>query len=61
MSDSKSQKIDSPCVGICQYNSEEICTGCFRTAEEISQWVTISSDEREKIMDELDTRMEKLF
>ena len=61
MSDSKSQEIDSPCVGICQYNNEEYCIGCYRTAEEISQWITISADEREKIMDELDARMEKLF
>ena len=61
MSNPKIKEIDSPCVGICQYNDEEVCIGCFRTAEEISQWTTISDEERDKIIGELDTRMGKLF
>ena len=61
MADVKSEEISSPCVGICQYNKEEVCSGCFRTADEISQWTTISDSEREKITNELDARMEKLF
>ena len=58
---SKIEVINSPCVGVCQYNNEEVCSGCFRTVDEISKWTTISNDEREKIMGELDSRMEKLF
>ena len=61
MTDIKIKEIISPCVGVCQYNNEEVCSGCFRTAEEISQWTTISDSEREKIMSQLDARMEKLF
>mgnify|MGYP001373311928 CR=1 FL=1 len=61
MADDKIKEINSPCVGVCQYNNEEVCSGCFRTVDEISKWTTISNDEREKIMGELDSRMEKLF
>tara|TARA_B100000780_G_scaffold272797_1_gene235496 strand:+ start:636 stop:821 length:186 start_codon:yes stop_codon:yes gene_type:complete len=61
MADVKSKEIESPCVGICQYNDEELCIGCFRTAQEISEWSISSDEKREKIMGELDTRMEKLF
>ena len=61
MTNSKIKEISSPCIGVCQYNNEEVCSGCFRTLEEISQWTKISDVEREKIMDELDARMEKLF
>lgn len=61
MTDDKIEEIISPCIGVCQYNNEEVCSGCFRTVEEISQWTTISGEEREKIMGELDARMEKLF
>jgi len=61
MTDVKIKEISSPCVGVCQYNNEEICSGCFRTVEEISQWTTISDSEREKIMSQLDARMEELF
>ena len=31
----------SPCVGVCQYNDEDLCSGCFRTSEEISKWFDI--------------------
>ena len=58
---SKIEVINSPCVGVCQYNNEEVCSGCFRTVEEISQWTKISEEEREKIMSQLDDRIEKLF
>jgi len=61
MTDDKIEEIISPCIGVCQYNNEEVCSGCFRTVEEISQWTTISGEEREKIMGELDARMEELF
>ena len=61
MADDRIEEISSPCVGVCQYNNEEVCSGCFRTVEEISQWTTISDSEREMIMSQLDARMEKLF
>tara|TARA_B100000780_G_C21084325_1_gene436756 strand:+ start:1121 stop:1306 length:186 start_codon:yes stop_codon:yes gene_type:complete len=61
MADDKIEEINSPCIGVCQYNNEELCSGCFRTVDEISKWTKISNDEREKIMGELDSRMEKLF
>ena len=60
MSD-KSQYVESPCVGVCQYNEEELCAGCFRSAKEISEWATMSKEEKLKIIEILPSRMEDLF
>ena len=51
----------SPCVGICQYNEEDLCSGCFRTSKEISQWFDMTQEEKKKVISLLPSRMEELF
>tara|TARA_B100000768_G_C11274051_1_gene374906 strand:- start:237 stop:419 length:183 start_codon:yes stop_codon:yes gene_type:complete len=51
----------SPCVGICQYNKEDLCSGCFRTSIEITQWVDMTLEEKKKVISLLPSRMEELF
>jgi len=60
MSDNNNDSL-SPCIGVCQYNEEEFCSGCFRSSEEISQWSTMTKKEREKVITMLNVRMESLF
>ncbi len=51
MDDMKNQStVESPCVGLCQYNDEEVCQGCFRPSQEITEWFDMSNDEKEKII-----------
>jgi len=39
--------ITSPCINICTYDKNTwTCTGCFRTADEIAQWPTMTEHER---------------
>jgi len=61
MAGNKCDETLSPCVGICQYNEEEVCRGCFRTSEEISRWAGMLDEEKLKVMATLDARMESLF
>jgi predicted Fe-S protein YdhL (DUF1289 family) len=51
----------SPCVGVCQYNDEDLCSGCFRTSKEISEWSDMTIKDKKKIMNLLPSRMEDLF
>lgn len=37
----------SPCVSICVLDDKDICQGCFRSAEEVTDWF-MSSDERKR-------------
>ncbi len=40
----------SPCVSICALDDDEICTGCYRTADEITDWFMASNDEKREII-----------
>ena len=51
----------SPCVGVCQYNDEDLCSGGFRSSKEISQWFSMTIEEKKKVINSLTTRMEELF
>ena len=57
----KRNEVDSPCVNICIVHPQaNICTGCFRTIDEISSWSNMSESERKGIINELPKRSSKL-
>lgn len=50
-------EIESPCVRICVVHPEaRICTGCYRTIDEIGRWSRMTPDERREVMTELPGR-----
>ncbi|MBP0481651.1 DUF1289 domain-containing protein [Sagittula salina] len=54
-------EIQSPCVKICVIHpAEHICTGCFRTIQEISGWARMSHEERAALMTDLPDRASRL-
>lgn len=54
-------EIESPCMQICVIHpAERICTGCYRTIEEIARWSRMEPEERRTIMQELPLRAPKL-
>lgn len=54
-------EIASPCIQICVIHPEErICTGCYRTIDEITRWSRFSHEERAEIMDALPGRAPRL-
>jgi len=54
-------EVESPCVKICVIHPESrLCTGCFRSIDEIAQWGTLSAAERRSIMAELPARAPRL-
>lgn len=54
-------KIESPCVAICQLDDDgNYCIGCFRTADEIAHWVEFDDVDKQKILNELAERQQKL-
>ncbi|MEX0349886.1 MAG: DUF1289 domain-containing protein [Paracoccaceae bacterium] len=58
----KRNEIDSPCVDICVVHPvERICTGCYRTIDEITRWSKMEPAERTAIMEELPDRAPRLI
>jgi uncharacterized protein len=43
--------IKSPCINICCLNINNICSGCYRSLEEIAQWSGASDSEKKTILD----------
>lgn len=57
----KRDEIQSPCVKICVVHPEaRICTGCYRSIDEIRDWSRMSNEARAAIMDDLPARASKL-
>ena len=43
-------EVPSPCVGICQSDDRGYCKGCLRTRDERQQWITLTSDDKQKVI-----------
>ncbi|MGR3759714.1 DUF1289 domain-containing protein [Roseobacteraceae bacterium NS-SX3] len=57
----KRDEIQSPCVKICVVHpAERICTGCYRSIDEISGWSRMSHEERAAVMEDLPSRAARL-
>ena len=48
------EDIKSPCVKICSLENG-VCIGCGRTQDEIREWVIMTENQREEIMERLKT------
>lgn len=50
MSNSDNDIVCSPCVAICALDADDICVGCYRSGEEISEWGAMKAPERRKVL-----------
>ena len=47
----------SPCISVCQIDDATgLCLGCRRTIDEIRDWIIMSPEERQRLLDALATR-----
>lgn len=51
--------ISSPCMNICQLDSQDVCIGCLRTRDEIARWTRMTEGERLSIIAMLKHRKSK--
>ncbi|MBH3461548.1 DUF1289 domain-containing protein [Pseudomonas putida] len=42
--------VASPCVNVCALDEQDICIGCQRTVQEITQWARMDNDERRAVI-----------
>jgi len=57
----KRDEIDSPCVQVCVIHPEAgLCTGCYRTLDEIARWSKMTPEERADITQVLVARAPRL-
>lgn len=46
----------SPCVSICALDADDICLGCFRTGDEITDWFIADDARKREILRNAETR-----
>ena len=52
--------VNSPCINVCVIDTETgFCQGCYRTREEISDWLQFSHDEKVQVISDLSDRAAK--
>ena len=44
--------IKSPCINICKLDANKICTGCYRTIDEIANWTKCTDHTKAQIIKE---------
>lgn len=42
--------IESPCISICVVDENNVCSGCYRSLNEIAQWSASSDAEKQVIL-----------
>lgn len=42
----RERPVASPCISVCALDEHDMCTGCQRTAAEITHWGRMANDER---------------
>lgn len=40
----------SPCISVCVLDEHAICTGCFRSAEEIADWFMANAEQKREML-----------
>jgi len=48
----------SPCISVCVLDENDICTGCFRSAEEITDWFMASAEQKREVLRRVRERRE---
>lgn len=51
------RRVGSPCVSICLLDGDDICTGCFRSAAEITDWMLLDDETRREVLARTHERM----
>ncbi len=51
-------RTQSPCIGQCCLDEQDLCVGCFRTMDQIVTWATMSNEQRDAVLVECKKRKE---
>ncbi len=50
------QEVESPCIKVCQHDSQGVCFGCRRTRDEVGNWFSYSNEKKAEILNKTKER-----
>ena len=48
-------QVGSPCIKVCTLE-DDMCIGCFRTQDEIREWMIYTDEQKKIVIDQLEER-----
>ncbi len=48
--------VASPCINVCEVDDTNICSGCYRSLDEIAAWSSLSDTEQSVIVEQANKR-----
>jgi hypothetical protein len=57
--DDRTERPDSPCVGVCTLDDDDLCIGCLRTGQEIAAWTRMTPAQQWSVVQDLPNRRSK--
>lgn len=48
----------SPCISVCALDENDICMGCYRSADEITDWFMADADSKREMLARAQARRE---
>jgi predicted Fe-S protein YdhL (DUF1289 family) len=51
----------SPCISICVLDDGDICVGCYRSAQEITDWFMASDEQKNEVLRKARERLQGSF
>ena len=52
------RELRSPCISVCALDENNICTGCYRSAEEITDWFMASDEQKGEVLRRAQERLQ---
>ena len=53
------ENLASPCISICLLDDNDMCVGCYRLADEITEWSSCDEDRKHEILASCKQRLEE--
>jgi predicted Fe-S protein YdhL (DUF1289 family) len=47
----------SPCISVCVLDEKDICMGCYRSADEITDWAVAAPQQKREILKQVQIRI----
>lgn len=44
------EEIKSPCISVCVLDDSDVCMGCYRSAEEITDWFMSTDEQKQEVL-----------
>ena len=52
-------RVESPCIGQCCLDNENVCMGCYRLLDEIKIWAQSNNEQRIRILENTQLRRQQ--